>query len=98
MSRPLLLIRTLRPSTRRMTTTATTTNEIDDRNSFSLRTKINHLLRMQNPTQAEDVLKKSTLEGREYSWNLLIKYYAKSGNYTESERAYQQVFHWRAFL
>jgi pentatricopeptide repeat protein len=53
---------------------------------------------MQNPTQAEDVLKKSTLEGREYSWNLLIKYYAKLGNYTESERVYQLVFDLRTFL
>lgn len=96
-SRPSLLLRTLRPTVRRASTVITK-NDSDDRNSFTLRTKIDHLLRMQNPTQAEDVLKKSTLEGREYSWNLLIKYHAKSGNYTESERVYQLVFDVRAFL
>jgi pentatricopeptide repeat protein len=60
-------------------------------NSFGLRKKVHHLLLMKTPDEAEKILKKSNLEGSEYSWNLLIKYHAKSGDYKQAESTYQQV-------
>src|SRR5437773_1902967 len=60
-------------------------------NSYSLRYKIEQLLASDDPTEAEDVLKRSVLEGRTVSWNLLISYYAKLGKYSESERIYRLV-------
>jgi pentatricopeptide repeat protein len=49
---------------------------------------------MENPGAAETILKKSSRIVQEsvYSWNLLIKYYAKSGNISQTERIYQQVY------
>ena len=62
-------------------------------NSFSLRNKVEHLLRMQHPEEAEDLLKKTDIdgEGTAFSWNLCIRYYAKKGDNAKCERLYQQV-------
>jgi pentatricopeptide repeat protein len=67
-------------------------NEGEERNPYGLRNKIEHLLRMQNPEAAEKTLGHAKMDGSEYSWNLLIKYYSKLGKYAESERIYQLVF------
>ena len=60
-------------------------------NSFGLRNKVEHLIRMNTPDAAEKILKSSKLEGAEYSWNLLIKHYAMLGNYKQAESTYMQV-------
>ena len=46
---------------------------------------------MRNPEEAERELKGFRLDGAVYSWNLLIKYYAKLGNCQEASHVYQQV-------
>jgi pentatricopeptide repeat protein len=60
-------------------------------NSFGLRNKVEHFLRMKDPSSAQNILQKSKIEGSEYSWNLLIKYYANQGQYDDAEKMYQQV-------
>ena len=61
------------------------------RNSYGLRNKIEHYLRMKNLEAAERELKRTRLDGSVFSWNLVIKYYAKLGKYDEAERIYQLV-------
>ena len=90
---------TLRPfiGIRRYTAyAATSTATADDDkpyNSFSLRVMVEHLLRTQRPESAEEILKKTDLEGHgvAFSWNLCLKYYAKKGDIGECDRIYQLV-------
>jgi pentatricopeptide repeat protein len=62
-------------------------------NSFSLRAMVEHLLRTQRPESAEEILKKTDVEGHgvAFSWNLCLKYYAKQGDIGECDRIYQLV-------
>lgn len=63
----------------------------EEENSYGLRTKVEHLLRIKTPEAAEKILQKSKLAGSEYSWNKVIKYYAMLGEYKQAENTYQQV-------
>jgi len=93
------IFRTLRPlvGVRRYTAhLQASAAPVDDNkpyNSFSLRVKIGHLLRTQRPESAEEILKRTDIEGYgvAFSWNLCIKYYAKKGDIGECDRIYQLV-------
>jgi hypothetical protein len=67
-------------------------SEEQEHNSHGLRNKIEHLLRMKNPEAAERLLKKTHIDGSEFSWNLLIKYHARLGEYDKSNELYQMVY------
>jgi len=62
-----------------------------EKNAHSLRYKIDFILAMENPARAEETLKQARVLDAVYAWNLLIKYYAHQGKYSETERVYQQV-------
>src|SRR5277367_5686224 len=91
------IFNTLRPLIgrryRRYTLHSEAADEDKPYNSFSLRVKVEHFLRTQNPESAEEILKKTDIEGYEaaFSWNICIKYYAKKGDLVECDRIYQLV-------
>jgi hypothetical protein len=63
----------------------------EQRNAHSLRYKIDLILTMKNPERAEETLQQSRMPDAVYAWNLLVKYHAHEGKYSETERVYQQV-------
>jgi len=62
-----------------------------EKNAHSLRYKVDFVLTMENPARAEEILKQTRVPDAVYAWNLLIKYYAHQGKYSETERVYRQV-------
>ena len=60
-------------------------------NSFSLRNKVEHWLKMKDPEAARRLLQRVRVSQSVYAWNLVIKYYAHKGNYTDAYKTYQQV-------
>ena|SRR2546423_7375322 len=60
-------------------------------NSFSLRNKVEHWLKMKDPEAARRLIQRARVSQSVYAWNLVIKYYAHKGNYTDAYKTYQQV-------
>jgi pentatricopeptide repeat protein len=67
------------------------TAEEKEWNSFSLRNKVEHWITMKDPEGARRLLQRARVPQSVYSWNLVIKYYAHQGNYTDAYKTYQQV-------
>jgi pentatricopeptide repeat protein len=47
---------------------------------------------MNTPASVLKLLNKSRVTDTVFSWNLLIKHYAKLGEFENAEKVYQQVF------
>ena len=60
-------------------------------NSFTLRNKVEHMLKMKDPEAATRLLQRVRVPQSVYSWNLVIKHYAHMGSYTDAYKVYQQV-------
>jgi len=60
-------------------------------NSFTLRNKVEHLLKTKNLEAAIRLLQRVRVPQSVYSWNLVIKHLAHTGSYTDAYKIYQQV-------
>lgn len=63
-----------------------------ERNSYALRNKVEHFLRMENPEAARKLLQRVRMPGSVFAWNLVIRYYGKQRDYPSAYKTYQQVF------